>query len=367
MHSSVISLLLAMVVLLPRFAATAAETTNSPPPTYFFGQTNWSRFTRSTGARAMQVFMTSPEIETPIAWDQLVVSWNAETLPGSYLKFEARAIYPSGPTRFYTLGLWSEDDTQSPRESVTGQRDDDGEIKTDTLVLNRPARRAQVRITLTGLKETSRPELKFLGLSFLDSKATAPPREPVRAAWGKVIEVPERSQVPFGERQGWCSPTSTSMVLAHWANILNRPELNVPVPDVAKGVYDKNWPGTGNWPFNTAYAGKFPGLRGYVAQLNDISDLEEWILSDVPVVLSVSYDLLKGKTEPRNSGHIIVCVGFTKDGDLVVNDPWARLDEGQSVRKVFPRANLIPAWAASHNTAYLIYPESFAAKINRTP
>jgi hypothetical protein len=107
MYSSVSSLLLAMVVLLPRFAATAAETTNSPQPTYFFGQTNWSRFTRSTGARAMQVFMTSPEIETPIAWDQLVVSWNAETLPGSHLKFEARAIYPSGPTRFYTLGLWS--------------------------------------------------------------------------------------------------------------------------------------------------------------------------------------------------------------------------------------------------------------------
>src|SRR5258705_4218867 len=165
MYSSVLSLLRAMVVLLPPLAATAAETTNSPQPTYFFGQTNWSRFTRSTGARAMQVFLTSPEIEAPIAWDQLVVSWNAETLPGSYLKFEARAIYPSGPTRFYTLGLWSEDDTKSPRESVTGQHDDDGEVKTDTLVLNRPARRAQVRITLTGLKEASRPELRFLGLS----------------------------------------------------------------------------------------------------------------------------------------------------------------------------------------------------------
>jgi len=48
-----------------------------------------------------------------------------------------------------------------------------------------------------------------------------------------------------------------------------------------------------------------------------------------------------------------VCVGFTSTGDPVLNDPGTR----EQVRKVFPRANLVDAWAYSKNAAYLIYPE----------
>jgi hypothetical protein len=49
----------------------------------------------------------------------------------------------------------------------------------------------------------------------------------------------------------------------------------------------------------------------------------------------------------------VVCVGFTESGDPVINDPGT----SQNVRKIFPRANLVKAWAYSENTAYLIYPE----------
>jgi hypothetical protein len=83
------------------------------------------------------------------------------------------------------------------------------------------------------------------------------------------------------------------MVLAYWAKALGRPELDLSVPEVAKGVYDKNWPGTGNWPFNTAFAGKVSGLRSYVMRLNYLADLEEYILAGVPIVLSVSYVCLR--------------------------------------------------------------------------
>ena len=63
-------------------------------------------------------------------------------------------------------------------------------------------------------------------------------------------------------------------------------------------------------------------------------------------------DRLRGRSrEP--SGHLVVCAGFTKTGDVVINDPGTT----KLVRKTFPRANLIDAWAYSKNAVYLIYPE----------
>jgi hypothetical protein len=148
------------------------------------------------------------------------------------------------------------------------------------------------------------------------------------------------------------------MNLAHWSKLLNRQELDKDVPEVARNVYDKTWGGTDNWPFNTAFAGTFPGLRAYVSRFSDVSELEDWIVAGIPVILSVSYDLLKGKPRGRDAGHLIMCVGFTEQGDIIVNDPWARLEKGETVRKTFPRKNLITAWNNSKNTVYLIYPEN---------
>ena len=47
------------------------------------------------------------------------------------------------------------------------------------------------------------------------------------------------------------------------------------------------------------------------------------------------------------------CVGFTEKGDVIVNDPGTR----QQIRRVYPRENLVKAWARSQNTVYLIYPQ----------
>jgi hypothetical protein len=140
-----------------------------------------------------------------------------------------------------------------------------------------------------------------------------------------------------------------------WSKRASRPEFDHAVPVVADAVYDANWKGTGNWPFNTAYAGSFPGMRAYVTRLSDVSELEEWIANGLPVGLSLCYDRLRGKRkEGPSNGHLVVCVGFTPEGDVIINDPGTRLN----VRKTFPRENLISAWAMSHNAVYLIYPEN---------
>jgi hypothetical protein len=298
----------------------------------FIAITNFANFKESNGE------LISPIIETAIPFDQLVPSWNS----ANPLTIKIAAVYPDGPTKFYNLGNWS----PGERHSVTNQTDTHGDVDTDTLKLKQPATKIQISI--------SRKDAKFVGVSLRDSKYKAEPLEPRRSAWGKSVVVKPRSQLDYPEgARNWCSPTSTSMILDFWSEKLSRPELSVGVREAAKAIYDPHWPGTGNWPFNTAFAGSFPGLRAYVTQLTDLSELEAWTEAGFPVATSVSYNLLKGLNK-SGSGHLIVAVGFDEKGDIIVNDPGTRLD---NVRRTFDRELFRKAWAYSGNTVYLIHPE----------
>ena len=311
-----------------------------------------SSFKLSPASRSDETVLTSPIIQSRISWDELIVSWNAGMPADAALQVEVSAVYPGHSTKFYSLGLWSADLSKHPRESVPGQKDADGDVLTDTLVLKNPAEQFQIRVTLQGDK-SSKPAVKFLGVSLLNSKSRAEPLPSNRTVWGKIIPVPERSQMAYKDGSKLCSPTAVSMLLAYWADRLRRPDLDHDVPEIARAVDDPNWPGTGNWSFNMAYAGSFSGMRAYVTRLTDVSELEDWIAHDIPVGLSVCYNRLRGKSrEP--SGHVVVLCGFTETGDAVINDPGTR----KNVRKTFPRANLIDAWSYSRNTVYLIYPEN---------
>lgn len=311
---------------------------------------SFASFTKTAGSNANVIILTSPEIQTRIRWDELIASWNVEMKPGASLKMEVRAIYPEHATKWFNLGLWSADPTLQPRQSMKQQKDADGDVDTDTLLLNQPAERVQVQVTLdSGGKQ--KPKLKFLSLSLLDSKTSREPLPPNRKAWGKTIDVLERSQMAYKNGDVLCSPTTVSMLLSHWSRKLGRPGLDCDVPEVVKGVYDPVWGGTGNWVFNTAYAGSFRWMRAYTTRLSDVSELEGFIAKGIPVGLSLCYNRLRGKgREP--SGHLVVCVGFTKTGDVIINDPGT----SKNVRKTFPRASLIDAWAYSKNAVYLVYP-----------
>ena len=328
-----------------------AETAIDPRGAQFIGFKSFSNFEESKGETPLEIVLTSPPISPKVNWDELVASWDAEMAETTYLKIEVRAIYLERATKFYTMALWSGDPKKHPRESVLHQKDSDGDVSTDTLMLKRAGGDLQVRLTLGG-DDPLKPKLKFLGLCFLDSKATPDKLPPNKAAWGKTLAVPERSQMAYPNGKVLCSPTTVSMIMSWWATELKRPELDHDVPEIVPQVYDANWHGTGNWPFNTAYAGSFKGMRGYVTRMTDVSELEDWIANGIPVGLSLCYDRLRAKG-PGPNGHLVVCVGFTEDGDVIINDPGT----SKNVRKTFPRKNLINAWAYSHNAAYMIYPE----------
>ena len=317
----------------------------------FIGFKHFSSFEQTAGARRGEILLTSPQILARINWDELIASWDAETPDSTYLKIEARAIYPAGPTKYYVMGLWSANPAHYPRESVLNQRDTDGDVSTDTLRLQRSCDRLQIRLTLGGdLRQ--KPKLKFLGLDLTDTKVT-PARLPSnQAALGRTLSVPQRSQMAYPNGSVLCSPTTVSMLMAYWSQQLKRPELDHDVPDIASAIYDAKWKGTGNWPFNTAYAGSFRGMRGYVTRLTDLAEVEDWIAAGIPVGLSVCSDRLHHRG-PGPNGHLVVCVGFTENGDLVVNDPGSSLN----IRRVYPRKDVIYAWSYSRNAVYLIYPE----------
>jgi hypothetical protein len=296
----------------------------------------------------------SPQIQLPLLADQLILSWNVIMPPQTGISLGIRAFCHDHWTSYYTVAHWSQSPQYFPRQSVAGQHDSDGTMDTDVLRLTRPASKAQLRLIYRGV---ATPQWPLLALCATDTQASFDELPPCSEAWGTELIVPEKTQLGWDGGAGWCSPTSTAMVLAYWAHKRQRPDLMYDVPNVAAAVYDPIWHGTGNWPFNTAFAGAHAGIRAYVARFSDIYELERWILAGVPPIVSVSYDLLKGKPEAHDAGHLMVCIGFTKTGDPVFNDPYYRPDQGEMCRRVFPRSNFLRAWNHSHKTVYLIYPQ----------
>ena len=329
----------------------------------FFGLTNFSQFARSRADHGDTVLL-SPEIRSLSSWTELIVSWNADAPAKTFLKLEAAASLAGRSTTFYNLGQWSPDDTLFPRTTVHGQEDSDGRVETDTLKLNQLADALRLRITLGGTNGTL-PTIKFLGVCCSAPRARVVTRPPNRAAWGRIIDIPERSQHGYPDARGWCSPASLAMVLAHWAEVLHQPELSLTVPQVAAAVYDRDYASTGNWPFNTAFAGSFGGMRSYVTRFDDLSEVEAWIAAGIPVILSARWDLLEPGRPLDSDGHLLVCIGFTEQGDVVVNEPATHLVRGETVRRVYRRENVTRAWRKSHNTVYLVYPESAAIPRNQ--
>ncbi len=316
-------------------------------------------FIEEKSTNAGEKILISPMIKAPNHWDELVVSWNATTPGASWVKVEAKVIYPEKQTKFYALGNWSDNPDKHPRESVGRQRDEDGRVNTDVLMMKKSGGDIRLRVTLAG-----EAKLKYMGVSFVDSKADITPLESDHKAWGKIISTPERSQHSYPQEQGWCSPTSLSMVLARWGDVLHRPELNMDVPEVAAGVYDEGF-GTGNWPFNAAFAGKFPGMKAYITRLNDVVELEDWISAGIPVIISAPWHMLQPGRGDTGAGHLTVCIGFTAEGDFVINDPATNLKKGQKVQHIYKRADVVKAWKKSENTVYLVYPEDAKVPVDR--
>jgi hypothetical protein len=161
-----------------------------------------------------------------------------------------------------------------------------------------------------------------------------------------------------GGGEAWCSPTSTSMVLAYYKRLppsteyswVRRSYVDRAVDHAARMTFDHGYDGTGNWPFNTAYAARYTG-HAFVTRFASLRDLEPLIKAGIPVVTSITFSRgqLSGAPIGASNGHLVVVVGFTSTGDVVVNDPASQTRAG--VRRTYDRGQFEDAWLQRYPTS----------------
>lgn len=306
----------------------------------------------------------------------LVPSWNAVARNGALVRVLVRVAKGS------TVGSWDEVATWGfvhdavRRHSADAQADDLAKVSTDTVLANGQGfDRWQMRVVLLRPEGTRRKvRLDSAGATVADytSKTTAVSRPTNKPAIR--LEVPTYSQMVHAGHhpewgnggEAWCSPTSTAMVMGFHgfgpkANQLRWEKGVDPVVDhAARHTYDHRYRGTGNWPFNTAFAGNY-GLDAVVTRLADLRDVEKMVHRGIPVITSIKFGRgeLSGAPISTTNGHLLVVTGFTASGNVLVNDPAGR--NNGAVALEYDRAQFERAWlGGSGGISYLVRPKDVA-------
>ncbi|NNG39895.1 C39 family peptidase [Flexivirga sp. ID2601S] len=333
----------------------------------------------------------SPVQRSGFALTELIASWNADTPKGTWVQIDVRGRAEDGTqTGWFVLGRWCRNDPDQGgairRTSVDGQGTAYATVWTDTLHLlnNHSMTDFQLRVQLMRLHGTSAtPTVRSLGAmaSALPDDTTVPVST-FTLGRERILNVPTYSQEVHaghypqwsGGGEAWCSPTSSSMVLASWGLGPSKADLSWVQPPVdaqvdyaARDTFDYTYDGCGNWPFNTAYTGSY-GLDAFVTRLRSLAEAEAFIAAGIPVITAVSFD--KSELDGAGystAGHLMVLVGFTAAGDPVMNDPASHLkpDDAQ-VRVTYKRAQFENVWIPrSGGTAYINHPAS--VRLPRAP
>jgi hypothetical protein len=304
---------------------------------------------------------TSPVYRQGFDATQLVASWNALTPKGTWLRVDMRGQTTAGAeTMWYGMGQWALGDADVTRTSLPNQSDAYGFIDVDTFVGRTTLSAYQLQVTLYRAKGTHEsPTLSMAGAmtSAIPDRFTVP-TSPPGGAWGIELPVPPYSQnIHIGQYpqyggggEAWCSPTSTEMVVEYWGKRPSKADMawvdpsyaDPSVDHAARFTYDKDYDGTGNWPFNTAYAATY-GLNAHVTRLRSLAELEGYIKRGIPVITSQSF--LSSELDGAGygtAGHIMVVIGFTNTGDVIVNDPASSSND--RVRNVYKRAQFENIW-----------------------
>jgi hypothetical protein len=333
-----------------------------------------TKATRSWAGRTYEFGTWSSRWVIPSrAFTQLVPSWIATTPAGSWIQVVVQVRNTAGTiSRALDLGRWATGDAILKRSSAGAQQDKVARVATDTVIASGRAL-ASYRLTVRLMRTPggASPTLSEIG-AVVSTPATTLPgtsaplkRRAISLAVPRYSQMTHRGQAPQygGGGEAWCSPTSLAMVLGYYGRLptastytwVPRSYADRFVDHVARLTYDHTYEGTGNWPFNTAYAATRTGAA-FVTRLANLRMAERFVRAGIPVVLSIKFAKggLAGAPISATAGHLVVLVGFTATGDPVINDPAAPTNT--SVRRTYNRAQFERAWLrGSDGMAYVVH------------
>lgn len=352
-------------------------------------------------ARFETATWSSPVVSDFGDFSELVASWSAATPAGTWIEISA-TVWPAGtetsePGEQFVLGRWASDTSTIHRTSVPHQRTPVVSVDCDVLAAAAGQRLGGWQLRVTAHRQVGRTS--WPGLTHVGA-LTSPPRQRVgpvsspgpAAAARTTLDVPSFSQMTHrgrhpeygGGGEAWCSAASTAMVLAYWGsgpaefrhssvgfrdtkagvrgaladNRAGPGHAHPAVVSAAAGTYDYAYGGTGNWSFNAAYAATF-GMVASISRLHSLAEAETFVEAGIPLVASLSFgrDELSGAGY-ATAGHLLVIVGFSANGDVVVNDPASHLvASNDEVRTVYDRSQFERLWLqSSGGLVYVIRP-----------
>ncbi len=312
---------------------------------------------------------TSPLRPAGVAAGEVVTSWNAHTPKGTWLRVELHGVYTDGTkTPWYTMGIWTAGDGKDVprRTSVDDQSDGKSSVWTDTFSIDKldsglRLKAFQVRLTLyRALAGGAEPAVWRLSAMSSDvpDRFTVPASKPGPGR-GVELKVPRYSQEVHkgqypeydGGGEAWCSPTSSQMILEYWGRKPSEKDLEWVDPDfadpqvchAARYTFDYQYEGCGNWPFNAAYAATYRDMESVVTRLGSLTDVERLVAAGIPVITSQSF--IESELDGAGygtAGHLMTVIGFTKDGDVIANDPAS--EDNDAVRHVYKRRQWENIW-----------------------
>jgi hypothetical protein len=283
---------------------------------------------------------TGPETVADFPFTELVPSWNVVTPKdtGVFFHVRTRDAKSRAWSPWLFVGRWgrtvhSRPDERLPRDRIT--RFAHGAVRTDMpfVLLNQPADAYQVRVTLQSfdLDPAVTPGVRRLAVAY--SGVVPDPIERARLlgpsppgpGWARDLAVPHIAQhaAPPALREAVCLPACVTMALAYW-------KVDRSLVENALAIYDPDTGMFGNGARAVARAGEL-GLDAWLQRVRDWDQVKALIGRGQPVIAAVGLEA---------GEHLIVIRGFTKDGDVIVNDPLDR-GKGGATRKA---AELGRAW-----------------------
>lgn len=286
----------------------------------------------------------------PLLFNNLILSWNLDLPEGTGARIEVRARdLQFNETSWYEMARIG----KVPYQADVCKKDNWGEIKQDTLVLNKLWTEAQYRVTLYSTIPHRSPTLRLMSICYANLQARKAPiltTEKSAQPWKRSLPVRWRSQ-------GWeeksisgriCGPTSLSMALDYWGR-------DLPTADVATQAWDDANHLFGNWPF-LAQAAARNGLKSWVMRCEDYAPIHDEIAAGNPTILSIAFTDGELNNAPFSAsrGHLILCVGFTSKGDLICNDPGSL--SSRFSHRVYKKEEMAKAWLDRGGVAIVIRP-----------